>query len=169
MASEECDPLTDEALARWIETTPPPPWWAASDGEWGLFCVLVPPDPDDPSAGSVPENVRVPPEWDPCPVDDGGDNDETEWRWRPESPAEAPGVDWPDLVRLAWYARMRLPGLVSEVARLRAALADLAAEEGAVPPPPADGNLVYAEGYADGADMMAVRAYRALKGEAGDD
>ena len=54
------------------------------------------------------------------------------------------------------------PALFDEVTRLRAALADLAAEEGAVPPPPGDDNLAYSEGYADGVTMMAARAQRAL-------
>lgn len=80
------------------------------------------------------------------------------------SPGDIGVREWADAHLMA-----AAPALVDEVRRLRAALADLAADEGAVPPPPADGNLVYAEGYADGADMMAVRAYRALKWQAGDD
>ena len=78
------------------------------------------------------------------------------------SPGDIGVREWADAILMA-----SAPTPVDEVRRLRFVLAALAAEEG--PPPPADGNLVYAEGYADGADMMAVRAYRALKGEVGDD
>lgn len=143
--------LSDAEVARWVATAsklPPGPWHVGWMFDEGLFCSWY----------------NAPPPM--APVSDG---------WPQEVDEEAlaasgiTAVDQDAAMSLAAMATMAIPTLVAEVQRLRAALADLAAEEGAVPPPPADGNLVYAEGYADGADMMAVRAQTALEGEGHDD